>query len=326
MNVICKAAALAGIICEQESEDFAMVEQRYMEHIAKFGISYGTDEEYQFRLEQFAKKDAEINEINAEENTYILGHNKFSTWTKDEYKRILKRKPASMEEGEVEELDTEVMDAEVDWRAKGAVNAVQNQGQCGSCWAFSSVAAMEGSHFINKGKLLKLSEQQFVDCASTTGNEGCNGGLEVWAFKYAEKAPLELEVDYPYKAKTGKKCKAVKAKEVVAVESYKRVPKKKVAQLKAAVAKQPTCVSVDAANSHFQMYTGGILDTTKCGTDLDHAVTAVGYGSESGKEYLIVRNSWGADWGEKGYIRMAIDKDGDGVCGVLMDSARPDTN
>lgn len=324
MNVICKAAALAGIVCEQETEDFAMVEQRYMEHLAAYGISYGTDEEYKFRLEQFAKKDAEINAINAEENTYVLGHNKFSTWTKDEYMRILKRKPAVME-GEEEELDTANLDAEVDWRAKGAVNPVQNQGQCGSCWAFSSVAAMEGSHFINKGELLKLSEQQFVDCASTTGNEGCNGGLEVWAFKYAESDPLELEKDYPYTAKT-QKCKSVKSKEIVAVESYKRVPKKSVAQLKAAVAVQPTCVSVDAANLHFQMYTGGILDTDKCGHDLDHAVTAVGYGNEAGKEYLIVRNSWGADWGEKGYIRMAIDKDGDGVCGVLLDSSRPSTN
>ena len=159
MNVICKAAAFAGIVCEMESEDFAMVEQRYMEHISAYGISYGTDEEYKFRLEQFAKKDAEINEINAEENTYVLGHNKFSTWTMDEYKRILQRKPSTMDESEVEELDTTVMASEVDWRAKGAVNPVQNQGQCGSCWAFSSVAAMEGSHFINKGKLLKLSEQ-----------------------------------------------------------------------------------------------------------------------------------------------------------------------
>lgn len=93
--------------------------------------------------------------------------------------------------------------------------------------------------------------------------------------------------------------------------------------MKAAVAVQPTCVSVDADDDHFMFYNKGILDTKNCGTDLDHAVTAVGYGSEGSKEYLIVRNSWGADWGEDGYIRMAIDKDGKGVCGVLMDSAVP---
>jgi len=185
---------------------------------------------------------------------------------------------------------------------------------------------MEGSHFIETGKLVKLSEQQLVDCSKPEKNEGCNGGLEVYAFKYAEKAALELEANYPYKGKDGKKCLAKKTEEKVGVKSYVRVPKDSVAQLKAAVDKQPTCVSVDASSYAFSSYTKGIMNSKKCGTDLDHAVTAVGYGKEGENEYLIVRNSWTASWGEEGYFRIAINKDGNGICGILMDSARPTTD
>jgi len=148
--------------------------------------------------------------------------------------------------GEEVELDVGKLADAVDWRTKGAVNPVQDQGDCGSCWAFSSIAAMEGAHFLAKGKLLKLSEQQFVDCVKA--DDGCDGGLEVDAFKYAEKSGVELESNYPYKAKTHK-CHAKTGKEVVKVTKYTRVQKKSVAHLKAAIAIQPTCVSVDASSN-----------------------------------------------------------------------------
>lgn len=242
--------------------------------------------------------------------------------TKYEFQKHLGKK-APVEHDSVTELATSNLTTSVDWRTKGAVNPVQDQGQCGSCWAFSSTAAMEGEHFIKTGKLLKLSEQQFVDCDPRSS--GCNGGLEMYAFMYAKTNPQELESSYPYTARTGK-CSAVASKELVTATSYTAVPKKSDAQLKAAINAQPTCVSVEA-DTDFQMYKSGILNAKNCGTNLDHAVTAVGYGADaSGNQYYIIRNSWGPSWGEKGYIRVAAGVDGNGVCGILLDSTRPTTN
>jgi len=189
-----------------------------------------------------------INEINSDpDNTFTAGHNMFSHLTKDEYKMILGKKSTHQGMlGEVEEVELDVSDLadDVDWRTKGALNPVQNQGDCGSCWAFSSIAAMEADHFIKTGTLLKLSEQQFVDCVKE--DEGCNGGEESDAFEYAEKKAIALETEYPYHGKTHK-CKAKDVKEgVVKVTKITRVKAKSVEQLKAAIAIQPVCVGVDA--------------------------------------------------------------------------------
>ena len=151
------------------------IEQSFVEHLALTGKSFGTAEEYQFRLNIFAEKDAEINEINADPaNTFTVGHNMFSIMTKDEAKRLNSYKGLGGAEENVVELDASNLAASVDWRTKGAVNPVKNQGQCGSCWAFSATAAIEGHHFIQTGTLLSLSEQQMVDCDTTS--YGCNGG------------------------------------------------------------------------------------------------------------------------------------------------------
>ena len=192
--------------------------------------------------------------------------------TQDESNKMMGRVANSTETLEVEEINA-IEAAEVDWRKKGAVNPVQNQGQCGSCWAFSAIAAMEGAHFIKSNTLLKLSESQIVDCDKNS--DGCGGGLEIYAFNYAEKSAIELEKTYPYVAKT-EKCKA-SSKGVISAVSHKAVKAKSATALKSAIQSGPTCVSVDAANNYFQGYTGGILNSKRCGHNLDHAVTAVGY-------------------------------------------------
>lgn len=129
-----------------------------------WGLSYGTQEEYDFRFQIYLENDKIINEINAEQNSFEVEHNMFSTLTKAEYQKHKGRMPTLYNDTEEEVLDTSVLAGQVDWRSKGVVNKVQDQGNCGSCWAFSSIAAIESSHAINTGNLLKLSEQHFVDC------------------------------------------------------------------------------------------------------------------------------------------------------------------
>lgn len=316
----CKLGALIGHPCKNEAYT-PDVHINFMNHMNEWGLSYGTQEEYDFRLSLFQQKDQEIREINADpENTFTVAHNMFSTMTKEEASKRLGYAGYDLQRAErfVEELDTENLETSVDWRTKGAVNAVKDQGQCGSCWTFSAVCAMEGAHQIKTGKLLSLAEQQFVDCDKTS--YGCRGGWQAHAFKHAEAHAEELESAYRYTARDGS-CKEKSSLGKVKVTGYKNVPSNSVAQLKAAINKQPVSVTIEADKTCFQNYHSGIMNSQQCGTNLDHAVAAVGYGDG----YYIVRNSWGSRWGDNGYIKIAT-VEGKGICGIQMDSLYPSTD
>merc|ERR1719353_2310915 len=191
----------------------------------------------------------------------------------------------------------------VDWTTKKAVTPVKNQGQCGSCWAFSTTGSVEGINAITTGKLESFSEQELVSCAKSYGNQGCNGGLMDDGFKYIIAKGDVLETEYPYTGKTGT-CDNSKTKDSeTKITGFKDVTPENEAQLMAAVSKQPVSVAIEADQSGFQFYKEGVFSGT-CGTNLDHGVLVVGYGADSGKDYWKVKNSWGTTWGQEGYIRV----------------------
>jgi C1A family cysteine protease len=195
---------------------------KFMEFVTNYGKSYGTVAEFMFRKEQFVARHNEIEAFNADtNNTHTVGHNMFSDKTFAEMKKL--NGYVHKEATNVVTLDESVMAADVDWRTKNAVTPVKNQGQCGSCWAFSTTGSVEGADAIKSGSLKSFSEQQLVSCS--TQNSGCNGGLMDYAFAYIKNAPLELEASYPYTSGTGTRgsCSYSKSKGVGTVTGFSDV-------------------------------------------------------------------------------------------------------
>lgn len=279
-----------------------------------------------------------IEKTNAQNESFTLGHNQFSGMNATEYVAwvrggVPKTDIASSLRVIVITSDLAVnIPVAVDWTAKGAVTPVKDQGQCGSCWSFSTTGALEGAYAIKKGSLASFSEQQLVDC-DTLGNggrdHGCNGGLMDNAFSWISKnGGLCAESDYPYVSGTTKtagtctkSCKNVAGSNIV---KHVDVDITDLA-LTTAVAQQPVSVAIEADEREFQLYKSGVL-TAKCGTNLDHGVLVVGYGTENGVDFYKIKNSWSTTWGEGGYIRIGRGSQynaGQGQCGVLLEASYP---
>jgi C1A family cysteine protease len=307
-------------------ETISAAEQEFMQFVAKYGRTYGTKAEYQFRLNEFSQKLAEIEAHNSRNGeTSTMGINQFADYTKEELKRLngLRLDLSADLPTDYLELDTSNLADEVNWVTKGGVTPVKNQGQCGSCWSFSTTGAMEGAHFVATGDLVSLSEKNLMDCSIL--NHSCNGGSMALAFLYAERHPLETEADYPYAPVDGK-CQYNKSKGVVKVTKYSNIKANSPADLKAAIAQGPVSVAIEADQSVFQLYTGGVLTSSACGTQLDHGVLAVGYGTDAtAGDYYLVKNSWGPSWGDQGYIKIGV-ADGQGICGIQMMPILPTTD
>jgi C1A family cysteine protease len=305
----------------------ANLEGKFMQWISEHGRSYGTIEEFKFRMAEFAKVDSIIEEHMAKNDaSYELGHNKFSDWTRAEFKKTLGYRANTVAFEETMAAPVNVTyPATVDWVTAGAVTPVKDQAQCGSCWAFSSTGAMEGMWKIFHGALTSLSEEQLVQCVNLC--YGCNGGNTGLVFGYyAKNNYMYGEAAYPYTSGTGTTgtCKyPASGKTTTKTTGSTSVTPNSVADMKTALAQQPVSIAIEADQYQFSAYKSGIFDNTSCGTSLDHAVLLVGYGSQDGQEYYLMKNSWGTSWGESGYMKMAIIGNGPGICGCQMQPNYP---
>jgi len=287
--------------------------------------AYKSHDEYAHRFGVWKENRAAIKAHNLSKKSWSLAINKFGDLTQEEFAEMYLSKYETEKLKDIEVLDTAALPTTVDWVAKGAVTQVKNQGQCGSCWSFSTTGSVEGLHFLEGNQLVSLSEQQLMDCSTKFGNMGCNGGLMDDAFKYIISAGgLESEEEYPYLA-FDQACKADSSKFVASISGYKNVTPNSVDQLMAAVSVQPTSIAVDASGLDWQFYLGGVIDFA-CGTSLDHGVLAVGYETKDTlfhKDMPVwkVKNSWGADWGDGGYLY--IERSSKNECGVLSQPSFP---
>ncbi|CAI8609304.1 unnamed protein product [Vicia faba] len=283
------------------------VMRMYEKWIVKHQKVYNDLGEKNQRFEIFKDNLKFIDEHNAENHTYKVGLNKFADMSDEEYRMYLGTKTNNIKNKMSSERyaykadDNDILPESVDWR--WAVGSIKDQGKCGSCWAFSTVAAVEAINKIVIGSFRNLSVQELVDC-DRTKSTGCKGGYVDKAFEFIIKnGGLDSEEDYPYQERQGTCDQEKKNTKVLSIDGYEKVPRSNENALKKAVAHQPVTVAIEAYGGAFKLYESGVF-TGDCGTKLDHAVLVVGYGSENGVDYWLVRNSWGTNWGVDGYFKI----------------------
>jgi len=296
------------------------------------GKNYSSAVEDKFRLKIFMENKAKIAKHNGRahqgQTSYFLKMNTFGDLLHHEFIGVMNgfnyEQKQQLNDGFTQILPAHVeIPEEVDWRSHGAVTDVKDQGQCGSCWAFSTTGALEGQHFRKTGQLVSLSEQNLVDCSTKFGNNGCNGGLMDNAFRYIKaNGGIDTEQAYPYDGED-EQCHFSRGNIGATDKGFFDITQGDEDALKSAVATVgPVAVAIDASHPTFQFYNHGVYNEPDCNPqNLDHGVLVVGYGTEGSDDYWLVKNSWSEKWGLEGYIKMSRNKDNQ--CGIATCASYP---
>jgi cathepsin L len=293
---------------------------------ARYNKRYETHEE-PMRRENFERNVKKIQAHNLlhdmGKHSFRLGLNHIADLSVEEYRAMNGARPTNKTHGidGSRHLNRIRLPASVDWRQKGYVTPVKNQGQCGSCWAFSTTGSLEGAHFRTTSQLVSLSEQNLVDCVHN-GNMGCGGGWMDTAFQYIiDNKGIDTEDSYPYTAMDGQ-CSFSANTVGTTMRYFTDVPKTESALQNSVATIGPVSVAIDANHESFMLYKSGVFQEPTCQQNApDHAVLVVGYSSENGQDYWIVKNSWDTTWGEQGYIRMA--RNNNNMCGIANYATYP---
>jgi len=294
---------------------------------SKYRKDFLSGQEHDARKAIFSDNLNFIEKHNAEHamglHTYTVGINQFADMTNKELReRYLGNLAINSEEwqGTEVEVNQPVPDS-IDWRERGAVTEIKAQGQCGSCWAFSATGAIEAAHFLKTGELVSLSEQNLVDCSIR--NQGCDGGWAIYAFDYVlYHGGINPETVYSYEEGQGD-CRFNNYEIAANLTWAKRILSESEDDVYKAVGGiGPVSVSMDGQEQSFFFYQSGIYYEPLCNPhDLNHAVLAIGYGSENDRDYWLLKNSWGETWGEKGYMKLA--RNSGNMCGIATNAAFP---
>lgn len=327
MNVLCTVLLLALPVCCHSSSTLNEV---WKEWKTKHGKAYDNQTEVNFRRALW-EKNLELvwrhnQEAAAGKHSFTLGLNHLADMTADEVNDKLNglrpEEPNTLRNVTLKKMSGLRMPKSVDWREQGLVSAVQNQGMCGSCWAFSSVGALEGQMSKHTRVLVALSPQNLVDCSIMDGNHGCKGGYISKSYNYIiRNKGIDSATFYPYEHQSGICRYSVKGKAGYC-SNFHVLPSGDEKTLQTVVATVgPVAVAVNAMLPSFHLYRGGVYNDPKCSPNMiNHAVLIVGYGSDKGQDFWLVKNSWGTEWGKGGYIRIARNKN---ACGIATFAVYP---
>ena len=319
--------ALVGCSMAHTHEEFSTMVRKFNDYNNEYKKYHSSKSEFWYRFHAFVDNDKKITDHNSQTSSWKMQHNKFSDMYPSEFRYHMTgyKCPSNWQPNSDKftthtySLDYVAPDA-VDWRAQGLVTPIKDQGDCGSCWAFSSTGAMEGAFAKKNGTLISLSEQDLVDCVDDCS--GCDGGWMAKAMEYVvEHGGIDTELSYPYQG-VGGQCAFNQSNVATNFSSVVNITQGDCQGLFNAVATQgPISVAINA--NGIMNYQNGIYSDQNCDPQsLDHGVLVVGYGvTTDGKLYYIVKNSWGTDWGQDGY--MYWDRSIDNMCGICEDASYP---